>query len=213
MAFRLGVEPERFPDSWEAVPGPVEGEAPDPRRDLQERFVMGFLTLGSVGLLLWLVIPGPRIRTGSLANPRNAPDPIHTPVFMPPPAQPFPVLGEVLPEAPMNEAGALVLLRTLDACTARIESEAGTETRVLQVSEPWRLRVVGAFALHLDNAGVVKVEVAGRPILHGQSVGETWVGRFGPEGQWLQARPGEPKGKPSAPETDPDPDDEGGGGG
>ena len=211
VALRLGVEPERFAESWEAVPGPAEGDPPDPRRDLLERFVMAFLTLGSVGLLLWLVVPGPRIRTGALTGPNRSADLVHAPVFLPPPAQPYPVLGEVLPEAPLNEAGALILLRALDACVARIDSDAGSESRVLQVSEPWRLRVAGAFTLRLENAGVVKVEVAGKPILHGQSVGEAWVGRFGPDGQWQRAAPGEPKTKPSAPETDPDPDEAGGG--
>jgi hypothetical protein len=173
---------------------------------------MGLLTLGSVGLLLWLVIPGPRIRTGTQSRPRKDPDPIHTPIFMPPPDQPFPVLGEVLPEAAWNEHGVLVSLRALDACGARIETESGTETRVLQVSEPWRLRIKGAFALHLDNAGVVKVEVAGRPIIHGQSVGEAWDARFGPEGQWLRPPAADTKVKRSAPETDPVVEEEGSGG-
>lgn len=213
VAQRLNVDPEQFPESWEAVPGSVEGELPDPHRDLLEQIVMGILTLGSVGLILWLVIPGPRIRTGILSRPRKDPDPIHMPAYLPPPDQAFPVLGEVLPEAPKNDEGILVSLRAFDACGARVESDAGVETRVLQVSEPWRLRVKGAFTLHLDNAGVVKIEVAGRPILHGQSVGEAWEARFGADGQWLRAPATEPKVKQSAPETDPVPDEEGGGGG
>lgn len=211
VALRLGVDPEQFPESWETVPGPAEGEPPDPRRDLLERCVMGVLTLGSAGLLAWLVVPGPRIRTGTQAGQAHSQDPIHAPAFKLPPAQPYPVLGEVLPEAPTNEAGALVLLRALDACVARIDRDGGSESRVLQVSEPWRLRVSGPFTITLENAGVVKVEVAGKPILHGQSVGEAWTGRFGPDGQWLRAAPSEPKTKPSAPETDPDPDEGGGG--
>ncbi len=211
VAKRLGVEPERFPEAWEAVPGSVDREPADPRRDFVERIVMGLLTLGSVGLLLWLVVPGPRIRTGAQARPRKDLDPIHTAIFMPPPDQPYPVLGEVLPEAPRNEHGVLVSLRALDACGARIETESGTETRVLQVSEPWRLRVKGTFALHLDNAGVVKVEVAGRPVIHGQSVGEAWDARFGPEGQWLKLPAADAKGKRTAPDTDPVVEEEGGG--
>lgn len=213
VAGRLGVDPEAFAHSWESVPGLVEGEPPDPRRDLLERVVMGLLTLGSAGLLLWLVIPGRRIRTAGLAGPRNAPPPIHTPIFMPPPDQAFPVLGEVLPEAPRNEDGVLVSLRVLDSCEARIEREDGVESRVLQVSEPWRLRVRGAFTVRLNNAGVVKLEVAGRPVFHGQSVGEAWEGRFGPEGQWLRQPAAEPKVRQSAPETDPVPDEERTGGG
>lgn len=213
VAERLGVDPEAFANSWESVPGAVEAEPPDPRRDLLERLVMGVLTLGSVGLLLWLVIPGRRIRTGAGAGPRHAPPPIHTPIYMPPPDQPYPVLGEVLPEAPRTEDGVLVSLRVLDSCEARIEREDGTEGRVLQVSEPWRLRIRGAFTIRLDNAGVVKLEVAGRPIAHGQSVGEAWQGRFGAEGQWLRQPVPEPKVRPSAPETDPVPDEERSGGG
>lgn len=212
VSERLGVDPESHPSSWESVPGPVEGEPPDPRRDLLERVVMGLLTLGSVGMLLWLVVPGRRIRTGSLSGPRNVPPPIHTPVFMPVPEQPYPVLGEVFPEAPRNEEGVLVSLRVLDACTARIEREEGVESRVLQVSEPWRLRVRGAFTLRLDNAGVVKLEVAGRPVLHGQSVGEAWEGRFSAEGVWQRQAAPEPKVRPSAPETDPLPEEERAGG-
>jgi transcriptional regulator with XRE-family HTH domain len=211
VAERLGVDPDKYPESWEAVPGYVAGEQADPRRDFIEQIVMGCLTLGSVGLLLWLVIPGPRIRTGALARPRRDPDPIHTPVFMPAPDQAFPVLGEVMPEAPWTEEGTLVSLRTMDTCGVRIESEKGIETRVLQVSEPWRLRVKGPFALHLDNAGVVKVEVAGRLILHGQSVGEAWEARFGADGQRVQAPAGDPKVKQSAPDTDPDTEPGGGG--
>jgi len=213
VAERLDVDPEGYAHSWDSVPGAVEGEPPDPRRDLLERAVMGLLTIGSVGLLLWLVVPGRPIRGGALPGPRSAPPPIHTPVVLPTPDQPYPVLGEVLPEAPRNEEGVLVVLRVLDACSARIEREDGSEGRVLQVSEPWRLRVRGAFTLRLDNAGVVKLEVAGRPILHGQSVGEAWEGRFGPEGQWLRQAPSEPKVRPSAPETDPLPEEERPGGG
>jgi hypothetical protein len=75
-------------------------------------------------------------------------------------------------------------------------------TRTLRVSEPWKLRVKGAFSLFLDNAGVVNVEVAGRRIAHGQSVGAPWTGRFDGEGHWL--RPASPQ----LPEGAPVPDDE-----
>jgi len=34
---------------------------------------------------------------------------------------------------------------------------------------------------------VATVEVGGRRIRHGQSVGEPWTGRFGADGQWLRA--------------------------
>ena len=70
------------------------------------------------------------------------------------------------------------------------------------IAEPWRLRVKGPFTLLLDNAGVVNVEVAGRRIPHGQSVGETWAGRFDGEGRWLRPAP------PELPEGAPLPDDD-----
>lgn len=213
VAERLGVDPVQHIEAWGSVPGGSEQEPHDPRRELLERAVMGVLTLGSLGLMAWLIIPGPRIRTGTLGRPRNMPPPIHLPVLQVQGGQAFPVLGEVLPEAPITEEGALVAIRALDTCGARIESERGIETRVLQVSEPWRLRVKGTFHLHLDNAGVVKLEVAGRIVHHGQSVGEAWDGRFGPDGLLLRAPSTESKPKQSAPETDPVPEEERSGGG
>jgi hypothetical protein len=62
--------------------------------------------------------------------------------------------------------------------------------------------VKGAFSLFLENAGVVNVEVAGLRIPHGQSVGETWTGRFDAEGRWLKPAP------PVLPEEPVVPDDE-----
>jgi hypothetical protein len=116
------------------------------------------------------------------------------------------VLGELLPEAPFNEQGALISLRSMDTCDVRLEPlpEGGgpVQVRTLRVSEPWRLRVKGPFILRLDNAGVVNVEVAGVRIPHGQNVGEAWAGSFDAEGRWL--RPVPPP--PAAP--DPQPPDE-----
>ncbi|MBI4912231.1 MAG: helix-turn-helix domain-containing protein [Acidobacteria bacterium] len=203
VAARLGIDPSEFPDSWEAIPGAAGSDTPDPRREWMERAVMGLLSAGSVGLLLWLVIPGPRIRAGASTGPKTLPSPVHAPVPAAPPDQPYPVIGELIPEAPRNEDGILVTIRALDATQASLESEAGRNARVVQVSEPWRFRVKGPFVITLENAGVVKLEVGGRLIPHGQSVGEAWTGRFGPEGQWIPRGAPEVPAKASAPETDP----------
>jgi transcriptional regulator with XRE-family HTH domain len=201
LAARLDVDLERHTGAFQIVPGVQELEPPDPRRERLERVVMGVLTAVSVLVLLWLVVPGPSLG--------HKPPPSYLAVLarltLPPPpapsASPYPVLGELLPEAPLNQQGALVSLRGMDTCNVRIEpqGEPGGQplVRTLRVSEPWRLRVKGPFILRLDNAGVVNVEVAGRRIVHGQSVGEPWIGRFDEEGQWLRlAPPGLPQGAP-----------------
>lgn len=193
LAARLEVNLEYHTGAFQIVPGAQELEPPDPRQEQLERVVMGLLTVASVAVALWLVVPGPRLGhkpppsylTG-LARPSPPPPP-------PPSASPYPVLGELLPEAPLTEQGALVSLRSMDVCNVRIEPQADLggppQVRTLRVSEPWRLRVKGPFTLVLDDAGVVNVEVAGRRILHGQSVGEAWTGRFDGEGKWLQPEP------------------------
>jgi hypothetical protein len=118
------------------------------------------------------------------------------------------VLGELLPEAPLNEQGILVSLRAMDTCEVKLESGVGEppQARTLRVSEPWRFRVKGPFSLALDNAGVVNVEVAGQRIPHGQNVGEAWTGQFDAEGHWL--RPPQPPAPPAEPSDAADPDDE-----
>jgi hypothetical protein len=62
--------------------------------------------------------------------------------------------------------------------------------------------VKGPFTVTLDNGGVVVLDVAGRRIRHGTSVGQPWTGHFGENGEWVI--PEEPVGKnpPTAPETD-----------
>ena len=89
----------------------------------------------------------------------------------------------------------------MDVCQVRIEPQPDLggepQVRTLRVSEPWRLRVKGPFTLILNDAGVVNVEVAGRHIVHGQSVGEPWTGRFDGEGRWLRPDPPQlPEGAP-----------------
>lgn len=192
LAARLEVDLEYHTGAFQIVPGVRELEPPDPRQERLERVVMGLLSAASVAVVLWLVVPGPRLGRKpppsyltSLARPMPPPPP-------PPTASAYPVLGELLPESPLNEQGILVSLRSMGECSVRIEPQPdlGGEIQVhtLRVSEPWRLRVKGPFTLLLDDAGVVNVEVAGRRIAHGGSVGESWTGQFDGEGRWLQPK-------------------------
>ncbi len=207
VAERLDVDLGEHPEAWEALPGGMAEEVADPKRERLERLVMGALSAGSLGLLAWLVVPGPNLKSGAMneaISPHAMQHPLAGPQVLPPKStQPYPVLGEVLPEAPRTTEGLLVSLRAQDICLAHIAAEGFDERRTLQVSEPWLARVKGPFTLSLDNAGVASVEVGGRVIRHGQSVGEAWVGRFNAEGQWL--RPKAPEGPPpTAPEVDSD---------
>lgn len=206
LAERLDVDLEYHTGAFQIVPGGQDLEPPDPRQERLERLVMGLLTVASVLVVLWLVVPGPSLGRkpapsylAPLAKPSLPPPPV-------PSTSPYPVLGELLPEAPLNEQGILLSLRGMDTCHVRIEPQTDLREqpleRTLRVSEPWRLRVKGPFLLMLDNAGVVNVEVAGRRIPHGQSVGESWVGRFDQEGHWLRPAP------PELPEGAPVPDDD-----
>ena len=190
IADRFGVDMEMHTGAFQVVPGSVELAPPDPRQERLERIVMGLLTLASMALVLWLVVPGPRL--GRKPTPSGLAGYSRVPLPPPPPPAPgpYPVLGELLPEAPVNEQGILVSLRAMDGCEARIQGADGTQIqRTLRVSEPWRLRVKGPFTLSLDNAGVVGLEVAGVRIQHGQSVGTAWTGQFDAEGHWLNPAP------------------------
>jgi transcriptional regulator with XRE-family HTH domain len=206
LAERLDLDLDSHTGAFQVVPGAQELEPPDPRQERLERVVMALLTVASVLVVLWLVVPGPSLgrkpapnALAVLARPKLPPPPV-------PSSSPYPVLGELLPEAPLNEQGILVSLRGLDTCEVRIESQpdSGSQvlTHTLRVSEPWSLRVKGAFTLILDNAGVVNVEVAGRRIAPGQNVGEPWTGRFDAEGHWLRPP------APDLPEGAPVPDDD-----
>ena len=192
LAERLGVDLEFHTGAFQIVPGVPELEPPDPKREQLEHLVMGVLTAASVLLVLWLVVPGPSL--GRKPTPSYLTS-MGKPTLAPPPAPssaPYPVLGELLPEAPMSEQGALVSLRALDTADISIEPQAPGSlpmVRTLRVSEAWRLRAKGPFLIRLENAGVVAVEVAGRRIPHGQSVGEGWIGRFDGDGSWLQPVP------------------------
>ncbi len=212
VAERLEVDLAEHQEAWECLPGSMSEESPDPRQERLERIVMSVLSAGSLGLLAWLVVPGPNLKRGAVDKTQEQHSMPHAGL---PPAtnsdlasrrltsRDFPVLGEVLPEVPFTEDGLLVIFRAQDASPVHIMAEGLDEKRTLQVSEPWVLRVKGAFTINLDNAGVVSVEVAGRNIRHGQSVGETWVGRFTAEGQWIRPKP-PVDAPPTMPEVDPE---------
>ncbi|HJW73149.1 MAG TPA: helix-turn-helix domain-containing protein [Geothrix sp.] len=210
LAERLQVDLEFHTGAFQVVPGGLEMPPPDPRQERMERVVMGTLTAASILVMLWLVVPGPRLgqkrASGDLAGvSKMAPPPPPLPS-----ESPYPVLGELLPEAPLNPQGILVSLRALDVCEVKIEPapEAGSpvQDRTLRVSEPWRLRVKGPFVITLQNAGVVNLEVAGQRIPHNQNIGETWTGRFDAEGHWL--RPAPPVPGVEAETAPPDPQDD-----
>lgn len=213
LAARLRLDLDHHPDALGLVPGGASEVPIDPRLERLERGAMVALGLGSVALLAWLVIPGPSLRGRSTpswltaAPPRTVPPP-------PPKADgPNPVLGELLPEAPITQEGILVSLRAQDACEAEVVGVDGVKlARSLQVSDPWKLRVKAPFKLSLSNAGVVQVEVAGRLIATGASVGQPWDGRFDENGVWRRPRPqpvpAEPLTQEPAPEQPPPPPDE-----
>jgi hypothetical protein len=204
VAQKVGLDLDACPEAFQGLPGGVEQDAPDPRRESLERMLMGAISLSSIALLAWLVIPGRGLRSKVVPV---EPAPVQTASAPLPPAQPmgpFPVLGEVLPEPPITEEGIRVNLRAIDTCEAEITNAGGVLKQSLHVSEPWKLRVKGPFTLSLDNAGVVEVEVAGRRINHGRIVGESWTGTFEADGS-LQLPP-KPKTEipPTAPETEPE---------
>jgi len=208
VADRLGVDLGTFPAQWRELPGVQDQEPPDPRQESMERLLMSALTVGSVGLLLWLVVPGRSLRQGRVQAAQGEVRSGPSPWVQKDPASAFPVVGEVLPEAPLTEEGVLVSMRALDACEAGIQgpesgaAKAPVQQRSLRVSEPWHLRVRGPFTITLDNAGVVALEVAGRRIRHGRNVGEAWTGHFGENGDWDVPDAEDPQHLPTAPETD-----------
>ncbi len=196
MAERLECSLEAFPEAWATVPGEVEQEPPDPRQIKLERAMTALVALGSVLVLVWLLMPGKDLKRGAVPPPRKV---AQQGAFIQPQGvtdQPFAVLGEAIPEAPVTAEGVLVILRAIDAGTARIEAGEQRLEQALRVSEPWRVRVRGPFTLILDNAGVTMVEVAGRPVRHGRHVGETWSGTFDAQGTWVLPPAPVPTGNP-----------------
>jgi len=204
IAAHLEVDLALHAEAWEQVPGGPSMDIPDPGRERVEQMLMGTLTLGSLALFLWLVVPGRDIKGGAAQRePNKGFQPAALWVPKTPPT-PYPVLGEVLPEAPVNAEGIFVSLRAMDACLARIQGEGVDISHPIHVSEPWTLRVKGPFSLTLDNAGVVTVEVAGRRINHGGAVGEPWSASFDETGGWILPVLAAPKLPLHVPQTDPE---------
>jgi transcriptional regulator with XRE-family HTH domain len=210
IADRLGVDLASFTQQWSTLPGAKEQDKPDVRRETLERFLVSAITVGSLALLFWLVVPGPSLkRAPHVTTAGGEPDATPAPWVPKDPAGPFPVVGEVLPEVPVNDEGVLVSMRAMDTCEAVILSQgapglAGAEQkRTLRVSEPWHLRVKGPFSITLDNAGVVALEVAGHHIRNGHTVGEPWLGKFAVNGEWIVPEETAAPHPPTAPETDP----------
>ena len=205
IAERLGVDLGTFLEQWRELPGAQEQEPRDSRQEALERVLMSALTVGSVVLLLWLVVPGRSLRQGRAETVqgelRRAPAP-----WVPKDAAGlYPVVGEVLPEAPLNKDGVLVSMRAMDTCSAVIQGpdpNGAVQRQALRVSEPWHLRVKGPFTVTLDNAGVVALEVAGHRIRHGRNVGESWTGQFAENGDWKDPEPVETKPLPRVPDPD-----------
>lgn len=207
MAERLGVDLTQHVEAFEALPGLPEPPPVDPRREKQERWAVAGLSLLSLAMLGWLLVPGPSLRQAK-ARPTwltENPGP-YIPPPIPPKDVPYPVLGELLPEAPVNEEGTLVVLRAQDQARALVEGEGGLKLeQALRVSDPWKLRLKGPFVLKVENAGVVRVEVAGRAVDHGATVGDSWEGRFDEKGAlW---RPPPPKVEPE-PEAKEEPEED-----
>lgn len=213
IAERLGVDLDLFAEQWGQMPGTVERVSSGHNHNFLEKLLASVVTVCSLILLLWLVVPGPNLK-----RPLSAPGKESIPATLPYLAAKerislYPVAGEALPEVPVNVDGVIISIRAMDTCQATIKQCKNTsnfkdcfeEKRTLIVSEPWRLRVRGPFTIFLDNAGVVVIEVAGRRILTGCTVGESWSGHFGVNGEWLV--PADKSPKPhvyTAPEADQD---------
>ena len=204
IAERLGVDPEAFSAQWNRLPGAQDQDPPDPRREHLERIFMGVLTGATILLVLWLVVPGRNLRRPR-AETAVLPERAGPAQWLPAqPAGPYPVVGEVLPEVPVNEEGVLISLRAQDTCEVTVAGDQAPapQKRSLRISEPWRLRVKGPFTISLDNGGVVVLDVAGHRIRHGTAVGAPWQGRFGENGAWLVPETPVGANPPSAPESD-----------
>jgi hypothetical protein len=205
VARKVGLDLLEHPEAFEALPGGLGQEPQNPRREALERVLMAAISVSCFAVILWLLVPGRGLRSKLPVVPdarSQRPSPSYTPTIV---KGPYPVLGEVLPEAPITDEGIRLSLRAMDTCEVQVKSEAGTQAHSMRVSEPWRIRVKGPFTLSLDNAGVVEIEVAGRRIQHGKIVGESWSGAFGADG--LLLTPPKPKIEsppPTAPETEPE---------
>ena len=188
IARRLGLDLDNYYVDRAFFFGDINEQDTRPRDMRREKIAMFSMTTAAVAMLCWLLIPAPDI--SGVATKENTAAVTHGSVWKKPPSDmAYPVLGEVFPESPITNDGALVSLRATDTCEARITTDKGQELeQTLRMSEPWKLRVKGSFTLHLDNAGVVAAEVAGVKIVHGAGVGQQWSGAFDDHGNWVQPK-------------------------
>jgi transcriptional regulator with XRE-family HTH domain len=195
IAGRLGIDLGHYYVDRAFFFGDINQKDTRPSDMRREKVVMITMTTATVAVLCWLLIPASEI--GLVAAKESTTTTQRGSVWKKPDSDvAYPVLGEVFPESPITKEGALVSLRATDTCEARIVTERGQELdQTLRMSEPWKLRVKGAFSLYLDNAGVVAAEVAGLKIQHGAGVGQHWSGTFDDHGNWVQQK------KPIAPQT------------
>lgn len=186
MARRLEIDLKNHSVGRSSFQGGVNKEEARPGDLRRERIVMFAMTLATVAVLAWLLIPAKDMSQLPAKNPQ--PPPMQQSRWLKPDSdQPYPVLGEVFPESPITDDGILISLRATDTCNARIVTENGrTQIQVLRMSEPWKLRIKGSFTISLDNAGVVVAEIAGHKIQHGAIVGQHWSGSFDAKGNWLR---------------------------
>ncbi|MDR1841190.1 MAG: hypothetical protein LBQ86_04605, partial [Holophagales bacterium] len=207
VARRLGLDLDNFYVNRAFFFGDLE-EKDTHYDDLRrERIVMTVMVVATVAMLAWLLIPADDISQSSVKE-KSMVTPQNAQWQKPASDHPYPVLGEVIPEIPITNEGILINLRATDSCIAHITMDRGQEqNQTLRMSEPWKLRVKGAFVLRLDNAGVVALEVAGQKIQHGAGVGQPWSGSFDFHGNWLRPlRPAIPK---PTPQTTDDGDNDG----
>jgi transcriptional regulator with XRE-family HTH domain len=197
IAEHLGVDLNLFLEQWDKLPGSIERITPDRDRRFLDRVLVISIIVFSIILLFWLVVPGPNLKRPIRMAASGHEISLTTPQFWFSKEQVslYPVAGEVLPEVPVNSDGVIVSMRAMDTCEAVIKQCKNTGTHhhpgtlfeqrhTLLVSEPWCLRVKGPFTIFLENAGVVTIEVAGRRVRHGCTVGESWSGQFGSNGGW-----------------------------
>ncbi|MDR2561818.1 MAG: helix-turn-helix transcriptional regulator [Holophagales bacterium] len=188
MAERLGIDFEKYVGLESSLDALFESNT-SPMNPRSEKAIMVTMTIGVVAMLGWLLIPAKDI-SRTAENGPQAQSADHAIWRKPDSDQKYPVLGEVFPEPPITSDGVLISLRASDTCEARILAEDGQEhIQILRTSEPWKLRVKGAFSLSLENAGVVAVEIAGAKIQHGAGVGQPWSGSFDALGIWIRAEP------------------------
>lgn len=212
IAEYLELDLSQHKDAWSRVPGALPSDAPDPHRERLERILMTVLSVGTVVLVLWLVVPGPDLK-GPQDGHEVKKKETHKLVWVPKKTDsPFPVMGELIPDPPITSEGILVTMRAAEASTLHITNQEGKKTLSLQASDPLTLRVKGPFSLLLERAGGVTLEVAGHRINHGATPGDPWSGQFDDKGIWLLPRKApvaEPVGEMESPEdetmVDPDP--------